>query len=716
MTLFLDSILYSYAQIFFSNRRWLGGVILLGTFAIPLLGLVALLGVIIANLVAYVLKFDEAKIRSGFYGFNGILFGAAAAYYFELTFFLLLLVVMFIVITFFVSAVLEHLFASMFNLPGLSLPFVLTLYMFVIFLANFDSIEPAQHAAAFPEIASALPQAAVSYFKSLALILFQPDAVVGMLFAVGLLVLSRVMFILSIVGFLAAHVTTSLLFAEGNDLFPVLAGFNAILTAFALGGNLIIPSRKSLLLTVISAVMVVILAGFFVQLLAPVRLPVLVLPFNFTVLTVLYSLKFRREQSELVLLYFLPGTPEENYYYHHNRVSRFENFKAHVPELPFFGEWYVSQGPNGEVTHKDKWRFAWDFVVMDEQNNECNGDGASLKDYFCYKLPVVAPLDGTVVRVVDSVPNNPVGETNLKANWGNTIILDHGNGLFSSCSHLEPLSIPVAVGDKVRKGETIGQCGNSGRSPTPHLHFQFQQTDKLGDTTLAYPIGQYLERRENKTFVLHAFDYPQEGMRVQNVGVHRIIQRAFDFTLGDRFVFECKLGTEAFTEAWEVKVDIYNTLYIESSRNATVTVAMVGKVVYLTNFTGQRRSALYHFYLAALQVPMAYEPNLVWNDEYPISKLIAGPIRYLSELLLIFAPQMKASAVFTFTEKEQESNDFIISNTITLRGLGLFRLYTRIWNAQLVVSSEGALKSITVRRPDETTFEAHAMTIEETSP
>jgi len=129
---FIDSIVFSYAQIFFCNRRWFGYVALLSTFIIPEMGALGLLGVIISNLLALYLKFDKGKIRDGFYGFNGILFGAAASYYFQLTPFVVFLVIIFLVITFFTSAVLENYLYTSFNLPGLSLPFIITLYVFFI--------------------------------------------------------------------------------------------------------------------------------------------------------------------------------------------------------------------------------------------------------------------------------------------------------------------------------------------------------------------------------------------------------------------------------------------------------------------------------------------------------------------------------------------------------------------------------------------------------
>ena len=97
LTLLAESIIFSYSQIFFSDRKWFGLIALLATFIIPELGLLALGGVTISNLLAIYLKFDKSKIRKGFYGFNGILLGAAASFYFELTPFIISLVLVFII-------------------------------------------------------------------------------------------------------------------------------------------------------------------------------------------------------------------------------------------------------------------------------------------------------------------------------------------------------------------------------------------------------------------------------------------------------------------------------------------------------------------------------------------------------------------------------------------------------------------------------------------
>ena len=55
-------------------------------------------------------------------------------------------------------------------------------------------------------------------------------------------------------------------------------------------------------------------------------------------------------------------------------------------------------------------------------------------------------------------------------------------------------SVRVKVGDKVKTGEQIGACGNSGNSPTPHLHFHVQNSAKLFDSEgLPVRFSNYLE-------------------------------------------------------------------------------------------------------------------------------------------------------------------------------------------------------------------------------
>jgi len=72
--------------------------------------------------------------------------------------------------------------------------------------------------------------------------------------------------------------------------------------------------------------------------------------------------------------------------------------------------------------------------------------------------PVTAPVNG-VVTLADDLYYS-----------GNTLILDHGMGVFSTFLHLE--SIDVKVGDNVKQGELIGTIGATGRATGPHLDWR----------------------------------------------------------------------------------------------------------------------------------------------------------------------------------------------------------------------------------------------------
>ena len=71
--------------------------------------------------------------------------------------------------------------------------------------------------------------------------------------------------------------------------------------------------------------------------------------------------------------------------------------------------------------------------------------------------PIRAPADG-VVTLVDDLYFN-----------GKTVFVDHGQGFVSMVCHLDQAR--VEVGQKVARGERLGDAGSSGRATGPHLHW-----------------------------------------------------------------------------------------------------------------------------------------------------------------------------------------------------------------------------------------------------
>lgn len=73
---------------------------------------------------------------------------------------------------------------------------------------------------------------------------------------------------------------------------------------------------------------------------------------------------------------------------------------------------------------------------------------------------------------VSSISGGIVAKSYLDTTYGNTIIVDHGQGVFSLYMHLDERL--KSEGDMVSKGEIIGRVGNTGYSFGPHLHLSLK--------------------------------------------------------------------------------------------------------------------------------------------------------------------------------------------------------------------------------------------------
>ncbi|WP_438970293.1 peptidoglycan DD-metalloendopeptidase family protein [Methylophaga sp.] len=68
---------------------------------------------------------------------------------------------------------------------------------------------------------------------------------------------------------------------------------------------------------------------------------------------------------------------------------------------------------------------------------------------------------------------------------GNTVFIDHGQGLVTMFCHLE--QITVEDGQAIRQGEKIGTVGATGRVTGPHLHLGVSLNDERVEPTLFFP-------------------------------------------------------------------------------------------------------------------------------------------------------------------------------------------------------------------------------------
>lgn len=61
--------------------------------------------------------------------------------------------------------------------------------------------------------------------------------------------------------------------------------------------------------------------------------------------------------------------------------------------------------------------------------------------------------------------------------YGNLIEIDHGFGFVTRYAHLS--KIEVRAGQKVKRGQIIGEVGNTGISTGPHVHYEIHKNGKI---------------------------------------------------------------------------------------------------------------------------------------------------------------------------------------------------------------------------------------------
>ncbi|HET9029723.1 MAG TPA: M23 family metallopeptidase [Candidatus Aquilonibacter sp.] len=163
---------------------------------------------------------------------------------------------------------------------------------------------------------------------------------------------------------------------------------------------------------------------------------------------------------------------------------------------PFEDRWYVAAGGpdrrhNHHVSVSDQY-FAYDFLR----------DGGEAWDQ-----PILAPCDGMIVHVENRQPDAPPKEARRERNkpFGNYVSIQTRRG-YVILAHLKAGSVSVRVGDRVRAGDVIGRCGNSGNTRGAHLHLHAQdQPSQNVDIANGVPVA-FTDRLRSEPLLLEYGD------------------------------------------------------------------------------------------------------------------------------------------------------------------------------------------------------------------
>jgi len=669
MKYWLDSILNSYSQIFYSLNKVLAVIILLVTFFTPHIGLAGLFAIILINFIAHIVGINRKLIEEGLFGFNALLLGLFMGFQYKQNGTFWLLFITSISLLLIVSVWLNGIF-SKHKLPFLSFPFLIVYSIISLATGSFTNIQlNDEHVYLFNHLAKlesssyyqfihsldnwSIPNFCLFYFKTLAGTFFQTSVLGGLMIAIGILYFSRIAFTLSVLGFLSAYFFYSLFGADVNELNVHLVGSNFIFMAIGIGCFYIIPNFYSYLSVVLLTPLLMMIMIFLNKIMFVFQLKSFTLAFSVVVVLFLLFLQHRWFHKYLHLVTIQYYSAEKTIYKYLTSINRFKNAHLAKIQLPFWGEWSVSQGYDGKITHLGDWGKALDFVIVDETNQTFQGTGELREDFYCYNKPVIAPLDGYIYEIINTVEENEISGVNTIDNWGNTLVMNHLNGLFSQISHFKKDTFKVAIGEYVTKGTILGNCGNSGRSPEPHIHFQLQTSPKVGAKTLSYPIAYFLEKNKNK-YKLKISEVPVENTVISNVNPQALMTESFNFLPGKKLTFKLKDSGEI--ENWEIFTDAYNKSYIYCHSTKSIAYFVNdGTMFYFYDFEGSKKAELFYFYLASYRVLLAAHEDIIVKDILPLSHFNFKSVLWLQDF---FAP------FYLFTKTSYQSNYVFIDNLL----------------------------------------------------
>jgi hypothetical protein len=409
----------------------------------------------------------------------------------------------------------------------------------------------------------------------------------------------------------------------------------------ALGGVLLVPGGRTFLAAAIAAACTALVTESIARFLGLVGSPAFTLPFCLVTLSTFYVLRLL---GKFPVPMHQGPTPEETLEFYHANLRRFPG-PALTIFPPFAGQWTVWQGVDGEWTHKGPWRWAFDFVITDSRESSHKGAGTELSDYYAYGKPVLSPARGTVVHVVEELPDNTPGTVDERSIWGNLVIIQNDEGFFVELSHFAYRSIRVAVGERVEPGSLLGLCGSSGYSPELHIHVQVQATVIPGAASIPFGFNCMIQDGS-----LKSSGVPLQGSLVESIFPDGRMARIMNLLLGERLLFQVR---KCGLDHGQVR------LRVEMNENGTMAlVSECGKMIYSRSGHGFLAISLEGddpwlrvLFWALPRLPPAYRLGLTWQENLPVSLVLTGLQRELARFMTLFSSSWaSAQAVYRFED------------------------------------------------------------------
>ncbi len=634
------SLLDGYGS-FFSLDKTLSKLLLfVVSFLIPATGLMGMLGglFVIALRRLFSLPRDYERLDTVNGILLGMLLGSLYAFSWQSVFVLFLGATLVIV----AGAVLQDSLTRVFKLPLLGMPYVVAAYL--LLPLGYNVLAPANHQIVFAGFENSF----LSAFKFLApfgAVYYSGTALGGILTFLAFAISSRYLALIGLAQIVVCLLIFRTLNLSGTDsLLYLVAQMNAVLTACIIGGLYTVPGKRSIAVALSSGIVACFLTISFNQVMWILHLPALALPFVVTTYAVI--LAFSPQQGGPWARFWLTNPCLAETSIEQMKIAHVRGVDPRSVALkaPFAGAWQVYQGFDGAHTHKGSLRYALDFFQF-ENGVSYKDDGLGVSDFYCYAKPVLSPAYGRVYECFDSFTDDLPGQVDTVNSFGNYIVIEIGFWKYVVLAHLQKDSMRVKAGDYLVPGQVLALCGNSGRSPQPHVHMHVQESPRLGSRTLPFHLTDVIVPDEGSAY--YALNViPKEKQTVIAPIRNHALKKAFKLSVGSRLEFDCRVGKNNAAETkcyLETALDPFGQFYLFSDKGASVAFTLNDDLVAFHNRAGKPDSLLDAFVLAVGLTPFV-EAVTNWQDLTPI-KFLPLPL-HLRVLCAVFMPWHKLAVSF----------------------------------------------------------------------
>lgn len=290
---FVDICLRGAGQVIFQNNPLTGlffllaivwGAIAAGQIAIAIGAIVAL---VVSTYTAILLDVDEASLKQGLFGFNGVLVGAAVPTFLAsepaMWFVLLIGAAVSTVVMLAVSNVMKT-----WGAPALTFPFVLTTWFIMLAAYSFGRVAItglSPPSLPHPPGSTGFDLSALellrTWLRGPAQVFLINNVISGILVVIGLAVSSRFAAVFALAGSALAILIAILFGASASSVSAGLYGFSPVLTAVGLGCVFYAPSWRVTIYALLGTIFTVIVQGALDAAFGPLGIPTFTAPFVF---------------------------------------------------------------------------------------------------------------------------------------------------------------------------------------------------------------------------------------------------------------------------------------------------------------------------------------------------------------------------------------------------------------------------------------------------